>query len=77
MLIYRILAILLTIIVGCGIQAQAQVTIAGKITDEGDKQPIEFASILMKENGRWAITDKEGNFTIKDVPTGWDMPNEK
>ena len=71
MLIYRIWAILLTIIVGCGIQAQAQVTIAGKITDEGDKQPIEFASILMKENGRWAITDKEGNFTIKDVPTGW------
>ena len=36
MLIYRIWAILLTIIVGCGIQAQAQVTIAGKITDEGD-----------------------------------------
>ena len=71
MLIYRILAILLTIMVGCGLQAQAQVTIAGKITDEGDKQPIEFASILMKENGRWAITDKDGNFTIKDVPTGW------
>lgn len=56
---------------GCGLQAQAQVTIAGRITDEGNKQPIEFASILMKENGHWAITDKDGNFTIKDVPTGW------
>ena len=71
MLIYRILAIFLTIMAGCGLQSQAQVTIAGRITDEGNKQPIEFASILMKENGHWAITDKDGNFTIKDVPTGW------
>ena len=68
---FRSLLILLAVILGCGLEAQAQITIAGRITDEGDKKPIEFASILMKENGRWAITDKDGNFTIKDVPTGW------
>ena len=71
MFIYRILATLLVLMLGYGIGTQAQVTIAGKVTGEGDKQPIEFASILMKENGRWAITDKDGNFTIKDVPKGW------
>ena len=71
MFIYRFLTILLALVLGYGIGAQAQVTIAGKITDEGDKKPIEFATILMKENGRWAITDKDGSFTIKDVPTGW------
>lgn len=47
-----------------------QVTIAGKVVDEKNRQPIEFASILMKENGRWAITDSNGNFTIKGVSTG-------
>ena len=71
MYIYRLLTILLVLMLGYGMEARAQITIAGRITDEGDKKPIEFASILMKENGRWAITDKDGNFTIKDVPTGW------
>ena len=68
---YRSLVILLAMILSCGLRATAQVNIAGRITDEGDKKPIEFASILMKENGRWAITDTDGRFTIKDVPTGW------
>lgn len=71
MFIYRFLTILLALVLGYGMEARAQITIAGRITDEGDKKPIEFASILMKENGRWAITDKDGSFTIKDVPTGW------
>ena len=71
MYIYRLLTILLVLVLGYSMEAKAQITIAGRITDEGDKKPIEFATILMKENGRWAITDKDGSFTIKDVPTGW------
>ena len=47
-----------------------QVTVAGKVVDENSRQPIEFASILMKESGRWAITDSNGNFSIKGVSTG-------
>ena len=35
-----------------------QITIAGRVTDEETQKPIEFASILMKENGLWAITDE-------------------
>ena len=50
--------------------ARAQMTVAGIITDDESKQPVEFASVLMKENGRWAITDSDGRFTIKGVPQG-------
>ena len=45
-------------------------TVAGIVIDDETKQPVEFASILMKENGRWAITDGDGRFTIKSVPQG-------
>ena len=68
---YRGLLIFLAIILGCSLQAIAQVNIAGRVTDESSKEPVEFATILMKENGRWAITDNDGRFTIKGVPTGW------
>ena len=67
----RKLAILLAMILGCTVGVRAQVTISGIVTDEGDKKPVEFATVLMKENGRWAITDHDGHFTIKEVPAGW------
>jgi len=50
-------------------QAQ-QITIAGRVADEETQKPIEFASILMKENGLWAITGVDGTFRIKNIPAG-------
>lgn len=51
--------------------AQQQfVTLSGKITDRDNGQPVEFASVLIKDNGLWAITDAEGKFSIRQVPTG-------
>ena len=47
-----------------------QITIAGRVTDEETQKPIEFASILMKENGLWAITGADGSFHIKNIPAG-------
>ncbi len=47
-----------------------QVTIAGRITDDDTHKPIAFATILMKENGYWAITDDNGSFSMKNVPVG-------
>ena len=47
-----------------------QITINGRVTDESSRQPVEFASILIKESGQWAITDGDGRFTLKGVPTG-------
>ena len=46
------------------------VKISGIVTDEDSKQPVEFASLLLKDNGQWAITGSDGRFTIKSVPTG-------
>ena len=47
-----------------------QITIAGRVADEETQKPIEFASILMKENGLWAITGADGTFRIKNIPAG-------
>ena len=47
-----------------------QLTIAGRVADEETQKPIEFASILMKENGLWAITAADGTFRIKNIPAG-------
>jgi hypothetical protein len=63
LLILSVLLLLLPL----GLTAQT-VTMAGTVTDEQSGQPVEFASILMKENGFWAITDAKGAFSIKNVP---------
>ena len=47
-----------------------RITLAGHVIDDGNGQPIEFASILMKGNGFWAITDANGAFSIKNAPVG-------
>ena len=59
----------LLLLLPLGLTAQT-VTMAGRITDEQSGKPVEFASILMKENGFWAITDAKGAFSIKNVPIG-------
>ena len=56
---------------GCVTTALSQhVTVSGTVIDEDSKEPVEFASLLMKENGFWAITDADGTFSIKNIPTG-------
>lgn len=65
------LSILLTLLLLLPVGLMAQtVTMAGMVTDEQSGKPVEFASILMKENGFWAITDAKGAFSIKNVPVG-------
>ena len=68
---YRRIVILIACLTGsvCTVPGQT-VTVAGRVTDESSKQPIEFASVLMKENGHWAVTDGDGRFSIRDIPTG-------
>ena len=64
------LLILWGVWLGYACMMHAQMTVAGIVIDDETKQPVEFASVLMKENGRWAITDSDGRFTIKGVPQG-------
>jgi len=69
-MIRKILTLLLLAALG-GSAARAQlVTVAGQVLDDESRQPIEFATIYMKENGHWAVTDAQGQFRIKDIPTG-------
>lgn len=49
---------------------QQSVTLSGKITDRDNGEPVEFASVLIKDNGLWAMTDADGKFSIRQVPTG-------
>ncbi|MBR1410329.1 MAG: TonB-dependent receptor [Prevotella sp.] len=67
---WRIL-LMLTCLLSTTIELWAQhITVTGRVVDESSRQPIEFASIQMKENGQWAITDVNGNFSIKGVSAG-------
>ncbi|GAB3429382.1 TonB-dependent receptor domain-containing protein [Niabella aquatica] len=43
--------------------------ITGSITDAG-RAPVLGATILLKENGRAALTDEQGRFSFKDVKAG-------
>ncbi|MBR1547989.1 MAG: TonB-dependent receptor [Prevotella sp.] len=47
-----------------------RVSVTGVVLDADSKKPVEFASILLKDNGLWAISGADGSFCIKDVPTG-------
>ena len=64
-------AILFTWLAGLTLFLHAQgMTLTGCVLEENGRKPIEFASLLLKENGLWAVTDKKGSFVIKNVPQG-------
>ena len=66
----RIFIILLALL-GASTAMQAQfLRLAGKVVDAETGAPIEFASILLEENGLWAITNEKGEFSIKNVTKG-------
>lgn len=48
----------------------AQVKLTGKVVDARNGQPVEFASVLISENGLWAITNESGAFEIKGIERG-------
>ncbi len=64
--------ILLFLLIGCGLSTTLaqHVIVAGRITDDDTHKPIAFATILMKENGYWAITGDDGSFSMKNIPVG-------
>ena len=64
--------ILLFLLIGYGLSTTLaqHVIVAGRITDDDTHKPIAFATILMKENGYWAITGDDGSFSMKNIPVG-------
>ena len=64
-------AVALLVLLECALTAAAQqVAVSGFVTDADSRQPVEYASILVKEGGQWAISDAQGRFGIKNVPPG-------
>ncbi len=64
-------AVVLLVLLECALTAAAQqVAVSGFVTDADSRQPVEYASILVKEGGQWAISDAQGRFGIKNVPPG-------
>ncbi|MGV2470626.1 carboxypeptidase-like regulatory domain-containing protein, partial [Bacillus subtilis] len=45
-------------------------TLGGRITAAGDGSALEFVTVLLNENGLWAVTDSTGCFRITHVPRG-------
>lgn len=45
-------------------------SVIGIVLDSDTNEPVEFASIMLSESGLWAITNSEGQFTLKNVPKG-------
>ena len=41
-------------------RVSAQVNLSGKVVEDKNNHPIEYASILIAESGQWAVTD--GNY---------------
>ena len=67
--VYLLLTIAL-LCMGTVARGQQKVTVSGTVVDEETKRPVEFASILMKSTGLWAISGNDGTFRLKNVPTG-------
>ena len=49
-------------------QVIPKVSISGKITDKATNKPIENVDVFLSFTTRGDITDKDGNFTIKNIP---------
>ena len=50
--------------------AFCQYSLSGKILEEKTGIPIEYASVVMADNGLWSITTEKGEFLLKNVPEG-------
>lgn len=64
-----ILTILFSISIFYSVLAQ-QYSVSGRIINTNDKKAIEFASVILSESEQWSVSDKNGEFTINNVPAG-------
>ncbi len=58
--------LLLAALLFAGISAAyAQMTVSGKVTDASSGEALPYLSVLLKGTNTYAITDNDGNYTIK------------
>lgn len=61
--------LLMMLCMATAVQAQL-LYVKGRVIDADTEKPVEFASLLLVENGQWAVTDEQGRFAIKNVSKG-------
>ncbi len=59
------ITVLILLLFSCGVFAQSDFTIKGKVTSSTDKMPIPGVNILVLTTTRGTSTDFDGNFNIK------------
>lgn len=64
----KIIFIAILFVVSC-LSSYSQ-AVSGRIVNESSKQPVEFASVLLKESRLYAYTDENGRFSIRNAPEG-------
>lgn len=69
----RRLFISLLLLAGAFSVAVAQLprhSVSGRVISRTDGRPVEYATVYLGDNDLWAITDRQGNFTVRNVPQG-------
>jgi len=59
---------LLILLMFCGLQAIAQRTVTGKVTNAEDSEPLIGVTVLLQGTNQGTVTDFEGNYSISNVP---------
>lgn len=49
---------------------QGRFYISGKIVEDGTREPLFMATVVVKELGLWSVTDERGEFKITNIPAG-------
>lgn len=50
--------------------ASGRCEFSGYIVSQKHSMPVEFATVYLPESKLWAVSDREGKFTIRQVPVG-------
>ena len=66
----RLFFVLIALIATLSIQAQDSNTVSGTVTDSKTSEPLIGVTVRLKDSANGAITDYDGNFTLKNVPAG-------
>ncbi|MDR0559666.1 MAG: TonB-dependent receptor [Prevotellaceae bacterium] len=64
---------LLTLLFIAAVCAGAQTdrgSIAGTVSNTATGEPVEGASVIVENAGKWAVTDSEGKFAVEKLPAG-------
>ena len=51
-------------------QSSKKGSISGSVHCTDGNHPIDFASVVLPRSNQYTLTDKDGNFYIKNVPAG-------